>query len=55
MGGREGVFSMCIFWFVEVMICVGVYELKYFVCVVNIFENMFGFLNYLFMFFEEIV
>lgn len=54
VGGREGAFSMCTFWLVEAMTRASVYEPKYFVRAVNLFENMLGFSNHLSMFSEEI-
>ncbi|KAK0392454.1 hypothetical protein NLU13_1949 [Sarocladium strictum] len=54
VGGREGAFSMCTFWLVEAMTRAGVYEPKYLVRAVNLFENMLGFSNHLSMFSEEI-
>ncbi|KAH8676429.1 Six-hairpin glycosidase-like protein [Tricladium varicosporioides] len=54
VGGREGAFSMCTFWLVEALTRAGVYEPKYIVRAVNIFENMLAFSNHLGMFSEEI-
>ena len=54
VGGREGAFSMCTFWLVEALTRAGVYENKYLVRAVNIFENMMSFGNHLCMFSEEI-
>ena len=54
VGGREGAFSMCTFWLVEAMTRAGVYDAKYLVRAVNLFENMLGFSNHLSMFSEEI-
>lgn len=54
VGGREGAFSMCTFWLVEAMTRASVYEPKYLVRAVNLFENMLGFSNHLSMFSEEI-
>ncbi|GJN83634.1 glycosyl hydrolase [Purpureocillium lilacinum] len=54
VGGRDGAFSMCTFWLVEAMTRAGVYEHKYLVRAVNIFENMLSFSNHLSMFSEEI-
>ncbi|KAG6003210.1 hypothetical protein E4U21_002241 [Claviceps maximensis] len=54
VGGRDGAFSMCTFWLVEAMTRAGVYEPKYLVRAVNLFENMLGFSNHLSMFSEEI-
>ncbi|KAF6808146.1 glycosyl hydrolase [Colletotrichum sojae] len=54
VGGREGAFSMCTFWLVEAMTHASVYEPKYLVRAVNLFENMLGFSNHLSMFSEEI-
>jgi GH15 family glucan-1,4-alpha-glucosidase len=54
VGGREGAFSMCTFWLVEALTRAGVYESKYLVRAVNIFENCLGFANHLGMFSEEI-
>lgn len=54
VGGREGAFSMCTFWLVEALTRAGVYEPKYVVKAVNIFENMLSFGNHLGMFSEEI-
>ncbi|KHN95301.1 glycosyl hydrolase [Metarhizium album ARSEF 1941] len=54
VGGRDGAFSMCTFWLVEAMTRAGVYERKYLVRAVNLFENMLSFSNHLSMFSEEI-
>ncbi|OHF01268.1 glycosyl hydrolase family 15 [Colletotrichum orchidophilum] len=54
VGGREGAFSMCTFWLVEAMTRASVYEPKYLVRAVNLFENMLSFSNHLSMFSEEI-
>ncbi|KAG6293132.1 hypothetical protein E4U09_003129 [Claviceps aff. purpurea] len=54
VGGRDGAFSMCTFWLVEAMTRAGVYEPKYLVRAVNLFENMLSFSNHLSMFSEEI-
>ena len=54
VGGREGAFSMCTFWLVEALTRAGVYEPKYVIKAVNIFENMLSFGNHLGMFSEEI-
>jgi GH15 family glucan-1,4-alpha-glucosidase len=54
VGGREGAFSMCTFWLVEALTRAGVYDSKYLVRGVNIFENMLSFSNHLGMFSEEI-
>ncbi|KAG4035300.1 hypothetical protein MFRU_001g00710 [Monilinia fructicola] len=54
VGGREGAFSMCTFWLVEALTRAGVYDRKYLVKAVNIFENMLSFGNHLSMFSEEI-
>jgi GH15 family glucan-1,4-alpha-glucosidase len=54
VGGRDGAFSMCTFWLVEAMTRAGVYERKYLVRAVNMFENMLSFSNHLSMFSEEI-
>uniref|UniRef100_A0A0D2X8S3 GH15-like domain-containing protein n=1 Tax=Fusarium oxysporum (strain Fo5176) TaxID=660025 RepID=A0A0D2X8S3_FUSOF len=54
VGGHEGAFSMCTFWLVEAMTRAAVYEPKYLVRAVNLFENMLGFSNHLCMFSEEI-
>lgn len=54
VGGKEGAFSMCTFWLVEAMTRASVYEPKYRVRAVNLFENMLGFSNHLCMFSEEI-
>lgn len=50
----EGAFSMCTFWLVEAMTRASVYEPKYLVRAINLFENMLGFSNHLCMFSEEI-
>ncbi|KAF7538662.1 hypothetical protein G7Z17_g12586 [Cylindrodendrum hubeiense] len=54
VGGTEGAFSMCTFWLVEAMTRASVYEPKYLVRAINLFENMLGFSNHLCMFSEEI-
>lgn len=54
VGGTEGAFSMCTFWLVEAMTRASVYEPKYLVRAINLFENMLGFSNHLLMFSEEI-
>lgn len=54
VGGREGAFSMCTFWLVEALTRAGVYDKKYIVRAVNIFENVLSFGNHLGMFSEEI-
>ncbi|TPX16753.1 uncharacterized protein E0L32_003694 [Thyridium curvatum] len=54
VGGREGAFSMCTFWLVEALTRASVYEPKYLVRAVNLFENMLSFSNHLLMFSEEI-
>ncbi|KAK4110480.1 glycoside hydrolase family 15 protein [Canariomyces notabilis] len=54
VGGREGAFSMCTFWLVEAMTRASLYEPKYLVRAVNLFENMLSFSNHLMMFSEEI-
>ena len=54
VGGREGAFSMCTFWLVEAMTRASVYEPKYRVRAINLFENMLSFSNHLMMFSEEI-
>jgi GH15 family glucan-1,4-alpha-glucosidase len=54
VGGREGAFSMCTFWLVEALTRAGVYDRKYLVRGINIFENMLSFSNHLCMFSEEI-
>ena len=53
VGGREGAFSMCTFWLVEAMTRASVYEPKYLVRAINLFENMLSFSNHLGMFSEE--
>lgn len=45
IGGREGAFSMCTFWLVEAMTRASVYEPKYLIRAVNMFENMLSFSN----------
>jgi GH15 family glucan-1,4-alpha-glucosidase len=45
---------MCTFWLVEAMIRASVYEPKYKVQAVGLFENMLSFSNHLCMFSEEI-
>ncbi|KAI5466785.1 family 15 glycoside hydrolase [Mariannaea sp. PMI_226] len=54
VGGKEGAFSMCTFWLVEAMTRASVYEPKYLVRAINLFENMLSFSNHLCMFSEEI-
>jgi len=54
VGGEEGAFSMCTFWLVEALTRAGVYEKKYLIRAINIFENMMSFGNHLAMFSEEI-
>lgn len=54
VGGTEGAFSMCTFWLVEAMTRASVYEPKYLIRAINLFENMLGFSNHLCMFSEEI-
>lgn len=54
VGGREGAFSMCTFWLVEALTRAGIYEKKYLVRAVNVFENMLAFGNHLGMFSEEV-
>ncbi|KAK3394374.1 Six-hairpin glycosidase-like protein [Podospora didyma] len=54
VGGREGAFSMCTFWLVEAMTRASVYEPRYLVRAINLFENMLSFSNHLMMFSEEI-
>jgi len=54
VGGREGAFSMCTFWLVEAMTRASVYEPKYRIRAINLFENMLSFSNHLCMFSEEI-
>lgn len=54
VGGKEGAFSMCTFWLVEALTRAGVYERKYLVRAVSVFENMLSFGNHLGMFSEEI-
>ncbi|KAL2178748.1 glycoside hydrolase family 15 protein [Thermothelomyces heterothallicus CBS 202.75] len=54
VGGHEGAFSMCTFWLVEAMTRASVYESKYLVRAINLFENMLSFSNHLMMFSEEI-
>ena len=54
VGGKEGAFSMCTFWLVEALTRAGMYNKKYLVRAVNIFENMLNFGNHLGMFSEEI-
>ncbi|KAJ0121638.1 hypothetical protein J7T55_008805 [Diaporthe amygdali] len=54
VGGREGAFSMCTFWLVEALTRAGVYDRRYLVKAVNLFENMLSFSNHLSMFSEEI-
>lgn len=45
---------MCTFWLVEAMIRASVYDRKYLLWAINIFENMLTFSNHLNMFSEEI-
>jgi len=45
---------MCTFWLVEAMTRASVYEHKYLVRAINLFENMLSFSNHLMMFSEEI-
>ncbi|KAI1872683.1 hypothetical protein JX265_005563 [Neoarthrinium moseri] len=54
VGGREGAFSMCTFWLVEALTRASIYEPKYLVRAINLFENMLSFSNHLNMFSEEI-
>jgi GH15 family glucan-1,4-alpha-glucosidase len=54
VGGAEGAFSMCTFWLVEALTRAGVYDKKYLVRAINLFENMLTFSNHLCMFSEEI-
>ena len=54
VGGEEGAFSMCTFWLVEAMTRASLYEPKYYMRAVNLFENMLSFSNHLNMFSEEI-
>ncbi|KAL6869161.1 hypothetical protein ACO1O0_000484 [Amphichorda felina] len=54
VGGREGAFSMCTFWLVEAMTRASVYEHRYRIRAINLFENMLSFSNHLCMFSEEI-
>ncbi|KAF2088455.1 glycoside hydrolase family 15 protein [Saccharata proteae CBS 121410] len=54
VGGREGAFSMCVFWLVESLTRAGAYDKKYLIEAINIFENMLSFSNHLSMFSEEI-
>ncbi|POR31301.1 Uncharacterized protein TPAR_08505 [Tolypocladium paradoxum] len=54
VGGRDGAFSMCTFWLVEAMTRAAVYQSKYLMRAVNMFENMLSFSNHLSMFSEEI-
>jgi GH15 family glucan-1,4-alpha-glucosidase len=54
VGGREGAFSMCTFWLVEALTRASIYEPKYLIRAINIFENMLTFSNHLSMFSEEI-
>jgi len=54
VGGREGAFSMCTFWLVEALVRAGAYEKSYLDRAVNIFENMLGYSNHLYMFSEQI-
>ena len=45
---------MCTFWLVEAMTRASVYESKYRIRAINMFENMLSFSNHLCMFSEEI-
>lgn len=54
VGGREGAFSMCTFWLVEALTRASVYEPRYLVRAVNMFENALSFSNHLSHFSEEI-
>lgn len=45
---------MCTFWLVEALTRAGVYDNKYLIPAINIFENMLSFSNHLCMFSEEI-
>lgn len=54
IGGAEGAFSMCTFWLVEALTRASIYDTKYLVKAVNLFENMLSFSNHLSMFSEEI-
>lgn len=45
---------MCTFWLVEALTRASVYESKYRVRAIDLFENMLGFSNHLSMFSEEI-
>jgi GH15 family glucan-1,4-alpha-glucosidase len=45
---------MCTFWLVEALTRAGVYDQKYLIRAVNIFQNILGFSNHLGMFSEEI-
>lgn len=45
---------MCTFWLVEAMTRASVYNPKYLIRAVNLFENMLAFSNHLCMFSEEI-
>jgi GH15 family glucan-1,4-alpha-glucosidase len=54
VGGIEGAFSMCTFWLVEALTRASIYDRKYLVQAVNLFENMLSFSNHLSMFSEEI-
>ncbi|KAK5990938.1 hypothetical protein PT974_09213 [Cladobotryum mycophilum] len=54
VGGRDGAFSMCTFWLVEALTRASIYERKYYIRAVNLFENMLQFSNHLCMFSEEI-
>lgn len=45
---------MCTFWLVEALTRAGVYDNKYLIRAINIFENMLSFSNHLGMFSEEI-
>ncbi|TAQ89986.1 hypothetical protein B7494_g1741 [Chlorociboria aeruginascens] len=54
VGGREGAFSMCTFWLVEALTRASVYDSKYLIKAVNLFENVLSFSNHLGIFSEEI-
>lgn len=45
---------MCTFWLVEALTRAGIYDHKYHIRAINIFENMLSFSNHLGMFSEEI-
>jgi GH15 family glucan-1,4-alpha-glucosidase len=45
---------MCTFWLVEALTRAGVYNKKYLLQAVSMFENMLGYSNHLCMFSEEI-